>query len=134
MRRPLIRRVRPDDDDNNATTSSTSRGSVIERARAREVTLVIAAPPSWRWRRWLDLHVIASEREEGGRQGLTFAGLAMRDRSRRVPVVTLAAVMTVPPRREMSALKTNASADTARQLVQLHVESTLSRVEVAVAH
>lgn len=65
---------------------------------------------------------------------LTFAGLAMRDRSRRVPVVTFFAVMTVPARRRMSALQTNASADAARQLVQLHVESALSRVEVAVAH
>lgn len=58
----------------------------------------------------------------------------MRHRSRRVPVVTFAAVMTVPACREMSALQTNASADTARQLVQLHVESALSRVEIAVAH
>lgn len=65
---------------------------------------------------------------------LTFAGLAMRDRSGRVPVVTFAAVMTVPSCRKMPALQTNASADTARQLVQLHVESALSRVEVAVAH
>lgn len=58
----------------------------------------------------------------------------MRDRSRRVPVVTFAAVMTVPPRCKVPALQTNASADAARQLVQLHVESALSRVEVAVAH
>ena len=65
---------------------------------------------------------------------LTFAGLAMRDRSRRISVVTFAAVMTVPSCRKMPALQTNASADTARQLVQLHVESALSRVEVAVAH
>lgn len=76
----------------------------------------------------LDLHVIA------GRGALTFAGLAMRDRPGRVPVVTFAAVMTVPSCRKMPALQTNASADTARQLVQLHVESALSRVEVAVAH
>lgn len=77
----------------------------------------------------LDLHVIA-----GAAGALTFAGLAMRDRSRRVPVVTFAAVMTVPSCRKMPALQTNASADTARHLVQLHVESALSRVEVAVAH
>lgn len=70
----------------------------------------------------------------GGGGTLTFAGLAMRDRSRRVPVVTFFAVMTVPARRRMSALQTNTSADAARQLVQLHVESALSRVEVAVAH
>lgn len=77
----------------------------------------------------------------GGRGGggvssgtLTFAGLAMRDRSRRVPVVTFFAVMTVPSRGRMPALQTNTSADAARQLVQLHVESALSRVEVAVAH
>lgn len=62
-----------------------------------------------------------------------FAGLAMRDRSRRIPVVTFSAIMTVPSCRKMPALQANASADTARQLVKFHVESALSRVEVAVA-
>lgn len=84
----------------------------------------------------MDLHVIAvrarAYRQHTG--ALTLAGLAMRDRSRRVPVETFPAVMTVPARRKMPALQTNASADATRQLVQLHVESALSRVEVAVAH
>lgn len=69
----------------------------------------------------------------GCRGALTFAGLAMLDRSGRIPVVTFPTIVTVSSCRKMPALQTNASADASRQLVQFHVESALSRVEIAVA-
>lgn len=62
-----------------------------------------------------------------------FAGLAMLDRSGRIPIVTFPTIVTVSSCRKMPALQTNASADASRQLVQFHVESALSRVEIAVA-
>lgn len=64
---------------------------------------------------------------------LTFAGLTMLDRSGRIPVVTFPTIVTVSSCRKMPALQTNASADTSRQLVQFHVESALSCVEIAIA-
>lgn len=65
---------------------------------------------------------------------LTFASLAMRYRSGWVSVITFATIMTVSSRCEMSTLQADTSAHATRQLVQFHVESAFSGVQVAVAN
>lgn len=54
---------------------------------------------------------------------LTFACLPVCDRLGGVPVVTLLAVMTVPPGGEVAALEAHAPTHATRQFVQLHVET-----------
>lgn len=57
----------------------------------------------------------------------------MRDGLGHVPVVTLLAVVAVAPRRVVATVETDAATSAARQLVQLHVESAATGVQVAVA-
>lgn len=62
----------------------------------------------------------------------TFARLPVCDGLGRVSVVPLLAVMAVPPRGKVPALQTHAATHAPRQLVQLHVETATSGVQVAV--
>lgn len=63
----------------------------------------------------------------------TFAGASVSDGPGHVPVKALLAVVAVAACRVVAAVHADASALPPRQLVQLHVESAASRVEVAVA-
>jgi hypothetical protein len=63
---------------------------------------------------------------------LTFARLPVCDGLGGVPVVTLLAVMTVPPGGEVATLETHTPTHATRQFVQLHVETTAPGVQVAV--
>lgn len=64
---------------------------------------------------------------------LTFACLAMCNRLGRVPVVPLPAVVTVSSSGEVPTLEAYAARNTSAQFIQLHVESALARVLIALA-
>lgn len=63
---------------------------------------------------------------------LTLAGFAVRDGNFGVPVEALDTVVTVASRCVMLAAQTNATALVSRQLVQLHIEATLSGMQVTI--
>lgn len=64
---------------------------------------------------------------------LTFTDLAMSDWFGWILVVALFAVMTVATGGEVTAFQTNTARHTARQLEQLHVETTFASMTVAIA-
>lgn len=64
---------------------------------------------------------------------LTFAGASVSDGPGHVPVKALLAVVAVAACGVVAAVHADTSALPPRQLIQLHVESTASRMEVAVA-
>ena len=79
------------------------------------------------------INVVRTQSEASTVVGLTFTHLAMRDRSHRVAIEAFLAVVTVATLRIVATVGTDSSAPVTRQLVDLQVEATLSRVQVTVA-
>lgn len=65
---------------------------------------------------------------------LTFAHFAMIGRLGGIPVVSLAAVVTIPSGRIVLTVVTNSAGHASRQLVQFQIEAAATSVSIALAH
>lgn len=65
---------------------------------------------------------------------LTFAHFAMVGRLGGIPIVSLAAVVTIASGRIVLTVVANSAGHPSRQLVQLQIEAATSSVSIALAH
>lgn len=65
---------------------------------------------------------------------LTFAHFAMVGRLGGIPIVSLAAIVTIPSGRIVLTVVANSAGDASRQLVQFQIEATATGVPIALAH
>lgn len=65
---------------------------------------------------------------------LTFAHFAMVGRLGGIPIVSLAAIVTIASGRIVLTVVANSAGHSSRQLVQFQIEATTSGVSIALAH
>lgn len=75
-----------------------------------------------------------TKEQRAGAVSLTFAHFAMVGRLGGIPIVSLAAIVTIASGRIVLTVVANSAGHPSRQLVQFQIEAATSSVSIALAH